>query len=488
MIQAKATEYPYESNVELTANAADGWEFTGWEGDLEGTDNPQTITVDSDKNVTAIFEEIIYSVDVTLEGEGDYSIQVVNGTEREGGYLYGTELEIKITPNEEWNFVHWSGDLDGTNDPVAVTIQSDLSATANLDNSPFAGGNGSEIYPYEVSTVEQLQTINDYTTAHFIQINDIDAGETTNWNNGEGFKPIGDSIISFSGTYNGNDFTIVNLKIHRENESDIGLFGRLEGLISNVTLLNVEIKGSSRVGALVGSSTDATIQNSSSTGKLDGGSVGGLVGQLYNSVVSGCYSEVDVTGDSGFVAGLVAYAQSSQIKFSHASGNIIGTDGNIGGIVGFHLSSITKQSYFNGKVFGNSGRIGGLVGWNRGAEIYSSYASGEVSGMESVGGLVGVSSDNSFIEASYSWGEVNGKEDVGGLIGVNGSEVLNSYCDNESSAQDFCVGRGASDGVKGLTSSKMTGSSAQENMPEFDWEKTWMTVSGDYPILRWQDE
>jgi len=38
-------------------------------------------------------------------------------------------------------------------------------------------------------------------------------------------------------------------------------------------------------------------------------------------------------------------------------------------------------------------------------------------------------------------------------------------------------------GATGLTTSEMQGTSAQENMPEFDWDEIWMTVSGNYPIL-----
>jgi uncharacterized repeat protein (TIGR02543 family) len=51
--------------VELTAEADFGYTFSGWSGDISGSDNPVTITMDSDKNVTAQFE----IDDIDIEGD-----------------------------------------------------------------------------------------------------------------------------------------------------------------------------------------------------------------------------------------------------------------------------------------------------------------------------------------------------------------------------------------------------------------------------------
>jgi hypothetical protein len=47
--------YPAGTPVELTAIADPGWHFDHWSGDLEGSDNPDTIIMDGDKTVTAHF-------------------------------------------------------------------------------------------------------------------------------------------------------------------------------------------------------------------------------------------------------------------------------------------------------------------------------------------------------------------------------------------------------------------------------------------------
>lgn len=50
----------YEDGTEVTVTAVpdEGYEFTEWTGDLSGSDNPATITIDGDKSVTAVFEVI----------------------------------------------------------------------------------------------------------------------------------------------------------------------------------------------------------------------------------------------------------------------------------------------------------------------------------------------------------------------------------------------------------------------------------------------
>ncbi len=47
--------YPAGTVVTLTAVANQGWSFSHWTGDLTGSTNPQTITMDGDRSVTAVF-------------------------------------------------------------------------------------------------------------------------------------------------------------------------------------------------------------------------------------------------------------------------------------------------------------------------------------------------------------------------------------------------------------------------------------------------
>ena len=47
--------YNYGDVVTLTSNAATGWAFDHWSGDLTGTDDPDDVTIDGNKTVTAHF-------------------------------------------------------------------------------------------------------------------------------------------------------------------------------------------------------------------------------------------------------------------------------------------------------------------------------------------------------------------------------------------------------------------------------------------------
>ena len=111
--------------VTLTATPDEGYEFTGWSGDLSGTDNPVTITMDSDKEITALFTLIpTYTLSITAEN-GTVAIDPVEDT-----YQEGTVVTLTATPDEGYEFSGWSGDLSGTDNPVSITMDGDKDITA----------------------------------------------------------------------------------------------------------------------------------------------------------------------------------------------------------------------------------------------------------------------------------------------------------------------------------------------------------------------
>jgi hypothetical protein len=54
--------YDEGTTVQLTANAAFGWHFDHWEGDLSGSTNPTSLVMDYNKSVMAVFVENEYTV------------------------------------------------------------------------------------------------------------------------------------------------------------------------------------------------------------------------------------------------------------------------------------------------------------------------------------------------------------------------------------------------------------------------------------------
>jgi hypothetical protein len=51
--------YPFQTVVQLTPKAKEGWEFESWGGDLTGNETPKNITVDKERNVTIKFKELV---------------------------------------------------------------------------------------------------------------------------------------------------------------------------------------------------------------------------------------------------------------------------------------------------------------------------------------------------------------------------------------------------------------------------------------------
>jgi hypothetical protein len=62
--------YYYGDVVQLTAYPSSGWSFDSWSGDLSGTANPASITIDGDKSVTLTFTEDWYTLTVLIDGGG----------------------------------------------------------------------------------------------------------------------------------------------------------------------------------------------------------------------------------------------------------------------------------------------------------------------------------------------------------------------------------------------------------------------------------
>jgi uncharacterized repeat protein (TIGR02543 family) len=119
--------------VTLTAVPDAGWQFDYWSGDLSGSVNPETITMNSDKNVTAHFSEVIvpqYTLTVYTEGQGSVTLNPPGGT-----YDEGTPVTLTATPDPGWQFDNWSGDLTGTQNPATITMDSHKTVTAHFSET-----------------------------------------------------------------------------------------------------------------------------------------------------------------------------------------------------------------------------------------------------------------------------------------------------------------------------------------------------------------
>ncbi len=333
----------------------------------------------------------------------------------------------------------------------------------------FSGGSGTEEAPYLIANLSDLQYLAErsfYWDKHFVQTANIDASATQYWDdsddnndgiryndpedqssdgNNEGFSPIGNLSLeftgSYSGQYNANDYKLQNLIINRSNDGYVGLLGRASNaLLRNITLEGVNITGQYYVGGLAGSLHNSTeVENCSTSGTVQGEAAGGLVGQVNESTVQNSSSSASIVaiGTSGGLAGL---AMESSFSNCWATGNIeveTSNGTNVGGLIGQIISKMPDTSseiiacFASGNVTAEgSYNVGGLIGQSYNIPIRSSKSSGDVTGMKWVGGLVGYMGYSS-LDDSYALGNVAGDENVGGLAGqLEQATLINSYSVN----------------------------------------------------------
>jgi len=99
------TIYTYGEIVELTATPNPGWSFSQWSGDLSGAINPTTIAMISNKAVTVIFTQCIYTLTLTTSGTGSGSIQASPA----GPYYWGASVMIWANASTGSTFTGFTG-------------------------------------------------------------------------------------------------------------------------------------------------------------------------------------------------------------------------------------------------------------------------------------------------------------------------------------------------------------------------------------------
>lgn len=303
----------------------------------------------------------------------------------------------------------------------------------------FRGGSGSLEDPYRIGDVYGLQGMGlseSLRACHFIQIRDIDASITRNWNNGIGFIPIGAGSGPFNGRFDGKGFSIGHLYINLPlSEGPVGFFSHTgsTSVITDVHLETMKVVGGSQAGGLVGRSL-GTVSGCSVVGKVYGGGfaftgafilivneqmlnlqsfTGGLVGFQEGGRVENCYANTEIKGltNSG---GLIGTATAAVITNCRSRGLVYGNT-LVGGFLGMSMESLLERCESRAAVHGNTA-TGGLVGYIFGGKAYRCVATGKVAGYSMVGGLMGMLQG----EVAESWcsGSVQGSFDTGGFAGI----------------------------------------------------------------------
>ena len=130
--------YVVGTEVTLTVGASEGYEFDHWEvnGALSGSESPTIITMDSNKEVTAYFTQVTYTLTTNVSPTGGGTV-TLEPSQPDGGYVAGTEVTLTADASEGYEFDHWSGDLSDSENQTTIIMDSDKMVTAHFNQITY---------------------------------------------------------------------------------------------------------------------------------------------------------------------------------------------------------------------------------------------------------------------------------------------------------------------------------------------------------------
>lgn len=386
--------------------------------------NGQALTVSGNVTSNGGLSLVTTSGDLTING-------ALTDAHANSSFTLSAAGNLNITKDVTWS---------GANAAASLTYGGSYSLTNGARVSlPDTGAsltiNGtSYTLIHDVTGLQSMSGSGNYALG-----NDIDASATASWNSGAGFAPVGVFGAGFSGTLAGLGHFIDGLTVNRSSTSQIGLFGyTTSATVRDLTLSNVSINGSTRVGGLVGWADNSNFSNIHVTGTIGAfQEAGGIAGWFVDSTLSNASSAAAVTVSANGAGGLVGYAlYSGTISDSYSTGSVTGAT-YVGGLMG-QTFSVTPLTLTN------------------------VYASGKVTGT-SAGGLIGF--DDSAFPSTIT--------------------LTNAYWDANSTGQTVAFGSASGTTINGTATNVAAAPRTQSTYTGFDFTNTWVMIAGETrPMLR----
>ena len=304
---------------------------------------------------------------------------------------FGDDYDESATP--------WMGEINTnwyTADPDAaqfvLTTPEELAGLAAIVNGTATTG----ATTFDLKSTPQ--TLQDSFSGQTIVLGgDIDLANAT-------WTPIGTSANAFMGTFDGQGYTVSNLKVTGRG-SNVGLFGfTTDGEIKNLTVENAYVTGRLNVAVVAGTPYTSKYTNIKVTGhvEVDGLAYVGAVGGK-NAYANWDQITVDVDDDSY----VKAYSIEAGTAYRTYVGGVIGFMGE----GGHKVSNVTS----NIDVFGSTCDVGGIVGIAHYGNIFENITctgnvtitnATEADEAEEMGGIAGVwhngGSDVTFTNCVFS--------------------------------------------------------------------------------------
>ena len=308
---------------------------------------------------------------------------------------------------------------EATNYDVNATIRKDIQSTRCLFN-PTTDGLGTEASPYKINSASDLDCMRYYLGKYFILDGNIDLNHTllksdpanNYWYDADrGWWPIGTEYTPFTGSLDGNGYSIKNLYKSMScgaygAGSNRDFFGGLFVMIRNGSVKNLNITNTNNSGhgsnGLAWYVSGSVIENVHVSGDIGlnqpHSSPNGLAQHVYDSNFTNCSftGNIASTGTGGsYHGGLLGHVRYFKTDGDYNAGHAYSyitncyTDVNYyspasgqGGLVGLNDGGIISYSHSSGQIYGQGGCIGGLVGMsnsnNNGQAILNSYSDADV--------------------------------------------------------------------------------------------------------------
>ena len=435
-----------EDGDSVAAVAESGYEFVDW-SDGVLTPERRDLSVSESIDVTARFEFKGNFVVIYRATEGGY----IDGKAEQWGDYGESTSSVTAVAEEGYCFDRWS---DGVLAPERSDEYGENGGTliayfVKNDTERFAGGIGSQSYPYLIGTSEHLNNVKLFPDAHFKMIADITLPAAAEGQSN--FTPIGSKDTPFIGEFDGDGHTISGLTIRGETDEYVGMFGRVDGAVRGVELTDLDITG----------------------GKYVGGIAAICYGEITDCNVSGDIMATPVVGaEEAFVGGVAGYLRSytdtKEYRGLLSAVNIVVAETDVecyvGGVFGQVFSDFSlSESSFSGDINADwvrysVGRVrsGGLVGMTYGLPsgesvqcVSDSSAAGRLNG-GFVGGIIGTACPYGqiYISDSSSSADVEGVFAGGFVCGIsNASVVTMERCNSTGNVVTYGNGAGFIDSV-----------------------------------------
>ena len=240
---------------------------------------------------------------------------------------------------------------------------------------PYQISKAAELYWFADLVNGKLENVKRGVSAYAILMNDIivntgvldenknlvSKSDLTEW------EPIGTRWSPYTGTFDGQGYTISGLYFNNPHSSYVGLFGCIgaNGKISNVGVLDSYFQFSALGGGVCGVNY-GTVRDCRNTGSVRGFStIGGVCGlNEKGGIIENSFNEgtVSGTGDNAQQVGGVSGYNNGTIKSCYNTASVSGQE-SVGGVCGFNSVGTTTNCFNEGTVSGQS-HVGGVCGYD----------------------------------------------------------------------------------------------------------------------------